>query len=221
MCATRALTPAEQTEMTASLDRARDRLLFLFGLYTGFRIHELLAIRCGDAWNDGRAAKEITLARRQLKGGDGRKARRVRARTVPLHPALQAALQTYMQASFPNGGPPVEKFLFKSRKGANSPITVGHAWRIIKSSARRLGFDHRIATHSMRKTFARAIYDQSGHDIVLTQRALNHRAITTTSQYLESTQADVAAAVLGLGGPLQPLPPKVAPHEQRPTQATA
>ncbi len=219
MCATRALTPIEQSEMTASLDHARDRLLFLFGLYTGFRVHELLAIRCGDAWKEGAALREITLARRQLKGGEGRSARRVRARTVPLHPALQAALQTFLHSNFPNEHPPADAFLFKSRKGANAPITVGHAWRIIKNSARQLGFGQRVATHSMRKTFARSIYDQSGHDLVLTQRALNHSAITTTAQYLESTQADVAAAVLGLGGPLQPLPPKSSLGEKPAAQA--
>lgn len=206
--------------MTASLERARDRLLFLFGLYTGFRVHELLAIRCSDVWKNGRPATEITLARRQLKGGDGRRAKLVRSRTVPLHPALQAALQTFMKESFPEENAPADAFLFKSRKGANAPITVGHSWRIIKSSARQLGIDQRVATHSMRKTFARSIYEQSGHDLILTQRALNHSAITTTSQYLESTQADVAAAVLGLGGPLLPLKQKPEPGLDRQIRAT-
>ncbi len=187
--------------MTAAFERARDRLLFLLGLHSGFRIHELLSIRIGDIWKENRPATEITVARRQLKGGAGASARRVRSRTTPLHSAVQAAARSYVQERF--GADPVQpgEFLFKSRKGPNTAITPRHAWRIIKTAARAAGFPERVATHSMRKTFARAIYDRSGHDLILTQRALDHRSVVTTSRYLESTADDVAAAILGIDHP--------------------
>lgn len=41
--------------------------------------------------------------------------------------------------------------------------------------------DERVATHSLRKSFAKAVYEGAGHDLILTQRALGHGAITTTS----------------------------------------
>ena len=199
MCATRSLNRNEQAEIIATLDRARDRLLFLLGLHSGFRVHELLSMRVGDVWKDNRPATEITVARRQLKGGTSASARRIRSRTTPLHPTVQAAIRTYVQDRF--GAEPLraDEFLFKSRKGPNTAITPRHAWRIIKAAARAAGFPDRVATHSMRKTFARAIYDRSGHDLILTQRALDHRSVVTTSRYLESTADDVAAAILGIG----------------------
>jgi integrase len=212
----RSLTSDEQTELATALGSARDRLLFLVGLYTGFRVHELLAIRFGDIWRNGQPVAAITLARRQLKGGAGANAARVRGRTVALHPSLRAAIQTYVSERFPDGQAPAEEFVFRSRKGDNQPITIRAAWRILKTAARRQGLDERVATHSMRKSFAKAVYEGSGHDLILTQRALGHRAITTTSRYLESTDEEVADAVLGITGPLRSLPGPTIRVESRP-----
>lgn len=220
MAATRALTGSEQAKMAAALERTRDRLLFLLGLHSGFRIHELLSIRLGDVWRNDRPATELTRARRQLKGGVGANQRRVRSRTTPLHPAVQAALRTYVRERFGEQPAAAEEFLFKSRKGPNTPITPRHAWRIIKEAARAAGFAERVATHSMRKTFARVIYDRSRHDLILTQRALDHRSVITTSRYLESTADDVAAAILGINGPAPLWPPAPANPEEPALPAT-
>ena len=62
MCAMRSLTEHEQAEIAAALAMGRDRLLFLFGIYTGFRIHELLSIRLKDVWQNGKAAAAVTVA---------------------------------------------------------------------------------------------------------------------------------------------------------------
>ena len=67
----RSLTEHEQAEIASALAMGRDRLLFLFGIYTGFRIHELLSIRLQDVWRDYKAAPAVTVARRRLKGGAG------------------------------------------------------------------------------------------------------------------------------------------------------
>lgn len=214
MCATRSLNHREQAEIIATLEHARDRLLLLLGLHSGFRIHELLSVRVGDVWKENRPATEITVARRQLKGGASANARRVRSRTTPLHPAVQAAIRTYVQERFAAEPVRADEFLFKSRKGPNTAITPRHAWRIIKEAARAAGFPDRVATHSMRKTFARAIYDRSGHDLILTQRALDHRSVVTTSRYLESAADDVAAAILGIGDAMPVWPPTRAKREE-------
>jgi len=205
MSAMRSLSTAEQAGLAMALDAGRDRLLFLTGIYTGFRVHELLAIRFGDIWRHGQPVPAVSLARRQLKGGAGAHAARVRGRTVTLHPSLRAAIQNLVLEKFPDGKAPAEEFVFKSRKGANEPLTIRAAWRILKSAARRAGLDERVATHSMRKSFAKAVYQNSGRDIILTQKALGHRAITTTSRYLESTDQEVTDAVLAITGPLMPI----------------
>jgi integrase len=197
----RSLTEHEQIDLAAALTQGRDRLLFLFGIYTGFRIHELLSLRVRDVWRDNTIVTAVTIARRLLKGGASANPRRVRSRTAVLHPALRAALESHIGERLATGLEGSDEFLFKSRKGVNRPITVGHAWEIIKTAARTLGCDERVGTHSMRKTFARAVYDNSGHDLILTQRALGHRAISSTSSYLESTDEEVARTVLRFVGP--------------------
>jgi integrase len=205
MCAMRSLTEQEQIDIAAALTKGRDRLLFLFGIYTGFRIHELLSLRLRDLWRDNNIAPTVTIPRRLLKGGAGAHPRRVRSRTAILHPALRAALGSHVWERFGNEPVSGDDYLFRSRKGPNRPITVGHAWEIIKTAARTLGYADRVATHSMRKTFARAVYDNSGHDLILTQKALGHRAVSSTSSYLESTDEEVSQAVLRFSGPAVPL----------------
>jgi integrase len=199
--ATRALTQEEQASMLAAFNSTRDRLLFLAGVYTGFRIHELLSLRIGHVWRNNESAREINLARQHLKGGASAFARRVRSRTVPVHPVLQAAVQNYIFSRYPDKIPPSDDCLFLSPKGANRPISAVQAFRIIQAAARQAGNLERVATHSMRKTFARSIYDQTGHDIILTPKALGHSSVLTTSHYLESSRDAVTAAIMNLPTP--------------------
>lgn len=41
-----------------------------------------------------------------------------------------------------------------------------------------------VGTHSMRKTFAKHIYDVTGNDIMETKAALGHSNVATTQNYL-------------------------------------
>ncbi len=184
----------------AALDRMRDRVLFVTGLYTGFRISEILSLRVADVWKNGEPAMVITVSRRQLKGGTGPYATRLQSRSVAMHPALRAAVATYLDQRF-GGAPSGEEYLFRSRKGANQPIRPGQAWHVIKQAAGRVGTADRVATHSLRKSFAQSIYASTGHDIVVTQRALGHRSIMTTARYLDTSEPEVCAAVMAIDGP--------------------
>jgi site-specific recombinase XerD len=144
---------------------------------------------------------EITLSRQRLKGGQGVQHRRVRSRTVPLNPQLKAALQTYLDERFEGLAPAPDDFLFASRIGENRPISRVQAYRILKSAAAATGRPERIATHSLRKTFAHDVFARSGHDLVLTQRALGHSSVVTTARYVSPDEGAVSAAILGLGAP--------------------
>ena len=55
----------------------------------------------------------------------------------------------------------------------------------------------KLATHSLRKSFAQRVYDQSG-DIYLVQELLGHKNISTTQRYLGVNYADARAAVEGM-----------------------
>jgi excisionase family DNA binding protein len=56
----------------------------------------------------------------------------------------------------------------------------------------------KVATHSMRKTFADRVYEALGRDIFRTQKALGHRNINSTVQYLSFKEQDIEAAILGM-----------------------
>jgi len=201
MAGARPLLPEEEVQLLGALDRRRDQVLFLFGRLTGFRITELLSVRVGDIWDVAGVRSEITLSRHRLKGGQGVQRRRVCSRTVPLNPQLRAALQTYLDERFEGAEPVADAFLFASRIGENRPISRVQAYRILKSAAAATGRPERVATHSLRKTFAHDVFARSGHDLVLTQRALGHSSVMTTARYVSPDEGAVSAAILGLGAP--------------------
>ena len=206
MSAARPLLPEEEIKLLAALNRRRDQVLFLFGRLTGFRITELLSIRVGDVWSPAGILPEITLSRIRLKGGQGPQRRRVRSRTVPSNPQLRAALQTYLGERFERAEPAPDAFLFVSRSGENRPISRVQAYRILKSAAiSAIGEPQRIATHSLRKTFAHDVFVRSGHDLVLTQKALGHSSVLTTARYVSPDDGKVSAAILSLGAPPFPV----------------
>ena len=65
---------------------------------------------------------------------------------------------------------------------------------ILKKAFIAAGLNGKLATHSLRKSFAQRLYDKSG-DIYLVQELLGHRNISTTQKYLGVNYADARAAV--------------------------
>ena len=53
-----------------------------------------------------------------------------------------------------------------------------------------------MTTHSPRKTFAKMVYQKSGNDLMVTQRALQHTNIQTTLAYLDTLSDEVTRAML-------------------------
>jgi hypothetical protein len=65
---------------------------------------------------------------------------------------------------------------------------------ILKKAFIAAGLNGKLATHSLRKSFAQRLYDKSG-DIYLVQELLGHRNISTTQNYLGVNYSDARAAV--------------------------
>ena len=59
------------------------------------------------------------------------------------------------------------------------------------------GLNGKLATHSLRKSFAQRVYEQSG-DIYLVQELLGHKNVATTQKYLGVNYADARKAVEGM-----------------------
>lgn len=179
--------------------RYRDRMLIIAGTQVGYRITELLTWTVGQVLGpDGDIVREVTVSRADLKGGKGVRKRSVRSRRVVLNERARGVIRDYIASL--GTIPSAEQFLFRSRTGANRPISRTQAHRLLKNLCRECGIDAtRISTHSLRKSFVRAVYDASGHDLVRTQRIVMHASPLTTARYLESTQTELDELVLGLG----------------------
>ena len=65
---------------------------------------------------------------------------------------------------------------------------------ILKTAFVSAGLNGKLATHSLRKSFAQRVYEQS-NDIYLVQELLGHKSVSTTQRYLGVNYADARAAV--------------------------
>lgn len=189
MTGCRPLTDAEIVSVSGSFagrHAARDKALFVLGTKTGFRISELLSLKVQDVWQDGRAMHHVTVERRNTKG-------KAVGRTLPLHETARLAIEAWLcELKAPRG----DDYLFKSGKGANQAISRQQAHKVIVDAFKANGLSGKVATHSMRKTFAAKVHEALGNDVFKTQRALGHRSIQSTLSYLEINQDEINAAIL-------------------------
>ena len=176
----------------------RDRALFLLGVKSGFRITELLSLRVGDVLQHGQLVDRVTVARRHMKQGR-------EGRSVVLHPEARAALAAWLQAGAWPGPPAPDTYVFRSRKGGNRPISRRQALRILHEAYATNGLTGKVATHSMRKTFANQVYrhltqrhaaGEAVDPFSLTSKALGHRNLNSTDAYLSFLEADIEQAIL-------------------------
>jgi site-specific recombinase XerD len=169
---------------------ARDRAIFAVGRYTGERISAILNLKVGDAVQAGRIADAVTYRRASRKG-------KTEGRTVKLHAEAKTALAAWINTLSKDTVLTAEDFVFPSRKG-RGPLSRVQYHRILKEVVAANELTGKIATHSMRKTFADRVYEKLGRDIFRTQKALGHRNINSTVQYLSFKEADIDAAILGI-----------------------
>ena len=152
----------------------RNRGLFVLGLCAGGRISELLALKIGDVWKDDKPATDLTFRKENTKGKQA-------GRSVPLNRAAQRAIRELLawhRETFSFVDP--ARALFATQHGG--PITRQTAHRIIRAAVEAAGVTGRIATHTMRKTYAQIIYRET--DIYCTKEMLGHARLSTTRDYL-------------------------------------
>ena len=167
----------------------RDKALFLLGVKSGFRISELLSLRLGDVIQAGRLVDRVTVQRRNMK-------KKTEGRTVLLHPDAKAALAAWGEELRAAGYMTDDAFVFQSKKGRNKAISRVHAWRILNECYESNEMTGKLGTHAMRKTFANKVYDALKGDLVKTQKALGHRNINSTVQYLSFREEEIDEAIL-------------------------
>ena len=71
------------------------------------------------------------------------------------------------------------------------------AHEMLKSAFTAAGLNGKLATHSLRKSFAQRVYEES-RDIYLVQELLGHRSVATTQKYIGMNYATARQTVEGM-----------------------
>jgi len=186
----RPLTRIEVKQVLKTGNSARDNALVTLGFSTGYRISELLSLRvCDVATATGEIFHSVHVAK--TKNGEGR--------AVPLNTDSRKSLKRLVAELF-EAGHDMNAPLFGGRKNQfKTAIKRQQAWKIIKKlfeMAKVIG--GKLATHSLRKTFAARIKEALKGDLQQIQAALGHKSITSTIAYLGFDIGEVNQAIAGL-----------------------
>ena len=201
MKGTRPLNNNEIRLVSACFDgtfAARNRGLFMLGVSTGGRISELLSLRIGDVYQNGKPVTDLLFDKSIVKGKET-------SRAVPVNIDGRNAIDALVNWHRKQYGDIDDKRpLFPSRnKKGTVAMNRQTAHEMLKDAFLAAGLNGKLATHSLRKSFAQRVYEQSG-DIYLIQELLGHRNVATTQSYLGVNYADARAAVEGMALESQP-----------------
>ncbi len=181
MKGTRPLTPKEIKLVYAAFGGKcliRNRALFQLGISCGARISELLALLIGDVYQNGAAVTDLLFEKNIVKGGEV-------SRAVPLNADGRSAIDALInwhQADY--GSIPQQRVLFPSRVGkGDCAMSRQYAHQMLKDAFEKAGLNGKLATHSLRKSYAQRLYTATG-DIYCVQEMLGHKSIATTQAYL-------------------------------------
>ena len=166
----------------------RNRGLFVLGVSTGGRISELLSLRIGDVFQNKKPVTDLLYTKRIVKGDEV-------SRSVPVNADGRKAINALVNwHRWHYGSVASKRPLFPSRHKSGTVVLHRQtAHEILKNAFIAAGLNGKLATHSLRKSFAQRLYDKTG-DIYLVQALLGHRNIATTQNYLGVNYADARAA---------------------------
>lgn len=125
-------------------------------------------------------------------------------RQITVHPDFAAVRDNYLATFYEDHRPAGNRPIFVGTRGPRTgqPISVTAANNRFASALKRHGIETANAsTHTMRKTFARRVWESKGRTeaaLVLLSEVLNHSSTAITRRYLGITGEEVAGAYLGL-----------------------
>jgi len=155
--------------------------MLMCAAYAGMRCAEISALDGGDVLD----SHDPPLIVAHGKGG--------KDRTIPAHPDVLRALR---RIGIPHRGP-----VFEDDGVRVPPWRVSHR---LREHMHDCGVD--CSGHQLRHWFGTNVYEQSGHDLRLTQELLGHASPATTAIYTQWSRKQAALVV----GRLRPDPDSVA-----------
>ena len=183
MKGTRPLTNEEIRKVRDAFEGAyaqRNCGLFMLGVSIGGRVSELLSLTIGDVWQNGQPVSDLQFDKNIVKGKEN-------ARMIPVNSdgrkAIESLITWHLQhfggALFENIDP--ERPLFPSQKGFALNRQAVH--KILEKAFVAAGLNGKLATHTLRKTFAQRLYQQC-NDIYMVKELLGHKNVATTQAYI-------------------------------------
>jgi site-specific recombinase XerD len=188
MKGSRPLTRVQVKALLKTTMSIREKALLTLGFATGYRISELLSLTVADVATGNVIHSHVSVKASNTKTKQGR--------TVLLNSDAKKALAVlidWLKAKGLDHNAP----LFVSRKHNNgyAAISRQQAHKLLKGLFAAIGEFGNVSTHTLRKTFAKAIYDATGGKIELVQIALGHAAITSTVSYLSFNTQSIDDAI--------------------------
>ncbi len=162
--------PIKDKKQIESMKKAlhgRNKLLFILGINVGLRISDILKLKVGDV----RGQHKYSL--REQKTG--------KAKDIWFNDSVKKAIKELVPAEAAD-----DEYLFKSREGANKPITRHMAYKILNDAAGRAGITEPIGCHTLRKSFGYHNF-KAGVDIAYLMKLFNHSSQAITLAYIGIT----------------------------------
>jgi len=180
--------------------RYRDNMLFILGINFGLRVSDLCHLRFCDLLDEiaGGYVFKRSFAILEQKTKNTRKVQR--NRHITINAAVVNAVELYLRHN--KKTPRLDDFLFVSESNrANGALSRVSVDRILKGIGTDLDLPYKMATHTLRKTFAyhqMAMADNDPRMLLLLQKIFGHSSVSMTLDYIGITKDEIAQAYLGL-----------------------
>lgn len=167
---------------------SRNVTLFELGVSTGYRAQDIVRLTIGEieealdlGYFEIQEQKQYKSYLTYIKKHPNSRKKPPKKRKVGIGDSLEETLSNFIK------GKRKSQYAFKSKKGKH--ISSKSFSKILKEVGEDLGLKN-ISGHSMRKTFARKLYDRYG-DIERVRQRLGHKSIETTKVYLGLYDEDI------------------------------
>lgn len=155
----------------------RNLCLFTVGINVGLRAEDLRKLRFCDVLDKNGDAKSISIVEHKTK----------KIRKLVLNAAAAASIERYMKKNLQWD---FYDYLFKSRNGANNPISVRQIEDILKDVQHTLALPYNLGSHSLRKTFGYHLFmenQQRPEILAYLQSIFRHSSSAITLRYIGLT----------------------------------
>lgn len=178
--------------------RYRDNMLFIIGINFGLRVSDLRLLRFSHLINENFVFKD-SFAILEKKTKNTRKHQK--NRHITINTAVIEAVTLYLENV---SEVKLSDYLFRSESNRcveNKPMHRNSVDRIMKGIAKDLGLGNKMATHSLRKTFAyhqMVMCNNDSRKLLLLQKMFGHSSVAQTLDYIGITGDEIEAAYRNL-----------------------